>query len=324
MQSDIADSVLNSAPEKAYDTLYGNDPKSIASVGTVLVALKKRETWAVYGDGSDNNPFIQRQLFNIGCVSTKSVVPAVGGVFWLSENGVYFFDGSAPQYNSEKISNHLRSIPGLPGISPTDQTQSVGCFSDLTYWICFPTLGFSLGYFTVSGEWSGNVPYAPAYTSAMTFTPANPSSFGGRDLNEVIAVRSDKKTEIDYWFDDPSNDLGQPQVFSYTGPLSTSKKDSWEKIYRYVTLVAPIQQGTAEVTLTVDPGSNPAKTFVATFDLSKTTRQISGISDSEGNLMRGFLASLSVSVTGVAGQPAPQIWAVSAWGMPERNLVVPA
>jgi site-specific DNA-cytosine methylase len=34
-----------------------------------------------------------------------SITPVVGGCFWLSENGIYYFDGSAPAYDSERVTD---------------------------------------------------------------------------------------------------------------------------------------------------------------------------------------------------------------------------
>lgn len=70
-----------------YQGIYGNEPVGLGEVGTLLLAIKNRETWAVYGD--DPSTFIQRNIFNIGGVSGASITPFLGGIGWLTHNGAY-------------------------------------------------------------------------------------------------------------------------------------------------------------------------------------------------------------------------------------------
>ena len=333
LQSDVT-AIPDPVAGPNYGSLYGNEPKRIGEVGTILCALKKREFWAVYGD--DASSFVQRELFKIGAVSKWAVTFAIGGVFWLSENGggPYWFDGSTPTYKGERIRGWLRPLPMTPGtpasagIAPYDQSQATSCFSNLTWYLCFPTLNQSIGYHTVSGEWTSILPYAPPNPAAIAYEVANPNSFGGIEMNEVVAARKELSGQVDWWFADTNLDLGKPQTFSWTCDLEDKPGENFEKWYRYLTLTGPIQPGSAVVTITVDPGMMPAKSFTWTIpDLTTTTRQITGIRNTgtSGGL-RGFMAQITVTVTGVAGQPAPQIWGVTAWGSvpPDRNLVLPA
>jgi hypothetical protein len=325
-----------------YTSVYGNDPKGLAVVGTQLVAFKKHETWVVYGDNSPGgaNPFIQRQLFTIGAVSTGSITPAVGGVFWLSEHGVYFFDGSAPQYDTKRITSYLRSVPlTVTAASVTDQAASTGFFAGLCWYLSFPTLGYTLIYDTVGGEWVGRLPYATQSAYAIDYTVSAPASnyqnlsANTGSFNEVVVARG---TFLDHWLADPNLDLGNAQTCSFAGAQTDSGQSSYEKQYRYVTLLAPIQNAVAIVTLNVDNGVSPAKIYTVQFDLSgtgaqstwqtqdrQTPRHIAAIGDGSGGILRGYLASLTVFVTGT-GSTAPQVWSASVWGQipPDRNLVM--
>lgn len=330
LQSDVVNSYGNSFVldgSATYDNPYGNDPLGMAEVGTFLMAHSRRQTWAIYGDSPTN--FLARQNFNIGCVSRHSITPTTGGEFWLSENGAYWFDGSTPQFIDEGIRGLLQSNPDSPAVAQSDQRQSTGFFSNMTWYLAFPTLGYTLGYDTPSGKWLSRLPYSPSGPAAVSFTPAYPSQYSATgtvgSLNEVVAARNGLSTSVDWLFADANFDLNNAQTFSWTGPLTWcgDDKDSWEKIFSHVTLTAPIQFGTAVVTLSVDPGFPTGNSRQFTFDLSKAARQISTVGDGQGGGLRGFLCQLSVIVTGAAGQNAPQIWKVSAFGTMSRNLAIP-
>ena len=57
----------------------------------LLIALTRRQTWAVYGDSPSD--FLQRQILNIGCVAPYSIVGAIGGQFQAVEPGEDFAPG---------------------------------------------------------------------------------------------------------------------------------------------------------------------------------------------------------------------------------------
>lgn len=325
LNSDVVPSI-GSVPV-TYQDLYGNDPLALAPVGSILCAFTKRETWGVYGD--DQLSFVARRLFKIGSVSRHAVTEGAGGVFWLSENGAYFFDGGAPQYDSEGIRGALRSI-GTTGITPSQQLQATACFSNMTWYLSFPTLQQTYSYFTVTGKWLSVLPYAPPTASALMYVPAHPSSYNGSDLNEVVAARGQTgKAIIDWWFADPNFDLGLAQTCTWTSPVTDSGSAGLQKIYRYVTLLAPVQSGMATVTVTVD--SQPSVSM--TFDLSGAStgtvlndhapQHISSLGGDGGGALMGYTASISVTLQGVSGQDAPQIWKLSVWGEIARELVPP-
>lgn len=117
----------------------------IKSIGSILIAFKSKTTWVVYGE-SPNDLFPQK-LFDIGATSKLAVVAALGVVFWLSNQGVYMFDGSTLTY----ISRDVKKI--LDGFSALDFETAAGMFSDRMYWLSFPLQGISLGYDTETKTW---------------------------------------------------------------------------------------------------------------------------------------------------------------------------
>lgn len=334
LQSDVINQYANyplNDGSTTYDYVYGNDPLALGEVGSWLMAFSRRQEWTVYGDSPSN--FLARQVFNIGCVSRHAVTPTTGGIFWLSENGAYWFDGSSPQFIDGTIRGLLQAQPGSPAVSVYDQRQATGFFSNLTWYLAFPTLGYTLSYATVQGRWLSMLPYAPAAPAAVAYTPAYPSQYSSTGtlggINEVVAARGSKSTSIDWLFADPNNDLGSPQSCTWNGPVTFcgDDKDSLEKIFSHLTLTGPAQPGSAIVTLTVDDGVQSSTSNVFEWeipDLSVNTRFITSVGDGVGGNLRGFTAQLSVELTGVAGQPAPQLWRVVAWGTMSRNLVIPA
>lgn len=314
-----------------YDQPYGNAPRGMATVGTILCAFKQREMWAVLGDNSSN--FIARNYFGIGCTAPYSITPVLGGVYWLSESGdIYSFDGSAPNYVSADLRNFIRAIPGvsalepITGINPIDLAEATGFFSNFTYYLAFPTRQQTVGYSIPDKVWTSILPYAPATSSAVASVPANPNQvqplgrIDGTSLNEVIVGRYGSPGILDWYFVDPNNDLGQPMTYSWQGGVTPSRTLGYqEKQYSFATLFAPVgQQGSAVVTLQVD-ALEPIVWNIP--DLSVPPRLLQKSLGVSGTLVRGFQASLSISVTGVATQPAPQIWAVDVYGClpPDRK-----
>jgi hypothetical protein len=305
-----------------YNEPYGNAPRGMCEVGTILLAFKQREMWAVLGDDQTN--FVARTYFGIGCGAQRTITPVLGGCFWLSESAdAYYFDGSQPQYDSKDIRSFIRPIPGSPGIAPADIRAAGGFYADLKWCLTFPTLGITLVYSTVDSAWLGQLPYAPDSANAVAYIPANPNAFGAAatSLNEVIAARATRHGVMDWWFVDPHTDLGVPQTFSWQGPVSASKVFG-EKQYSYLTLFAPPgQKGLAKVFLTVD-GGLPIEWDIP--DLSVPPRALQKSLGSQGGLLRGFMASLAITVQGVPNEPPPQIWSVDLWGQlpSDRKLVL--
>lgn len=332
LQSDVVNQYGNGSildASATYDNPYGNDPLALAEIGTVLGSWSRRQTWATYGDDPTN--FLPRQIFNIGTVSRHSVTPTTGGVLWASENGPYFFDGSTPQWIAEGVRGLLQANALGLAIAQYDLARSIGVFANMTWYWSFPTLGYTLSYYMPTGTWLSKLPYSPAGFAGSSFTPAYPTvytangaasgAYGG--VNEVIATRLGSPSKVDWWFASADTDLGLPQVFSWSGPLSWSEKVSAEKVFDKVLVAGPTCSGMAWVTLTTDPGAPTATASTMAFNLALGTRQIQSVGDGQGGLVRAFLGQLSVTASGIAGQAAPQLWHVGGYGTIGRDLVIP-
>ena len=65
--------------------------KALVPAYNSLAVLKERETFALFGDNSDN--FSVRKVADDGTLSAMSAVPYESGVIWAGRNGIYFWDG---------------------------------------------------------------------------------------------------------------------------------------------------------------------------------------------------------------------------------------
>lgn len=301
--------VNNSAiPSSPAYTGYGDVPVGLASTSSFLMAFCERSSWVTYGD--DETTFIARKLFTIGCQSRYSITVGEENVYWLSESGAYLFNGAAPQYISEPIRNTLFNL------SASDRQAAVGTYANKTWYLSFPTLNQTYAYWTQTGDWFGPLAYG---TNAAYFVPANPATYGNASqINEVTAARTGT-TFIDAWFAGGEVDLGSPQGVTWTSALTDSGHSEAEKEYSFIGILAPIQTGFATVTLTIDPGTNPAKTYSWVFDLSaQTTRQLRSVPPD----FRGFMAQLSVTFNSIVDASQPLIiYRVFAGGVLGRSWV---
>jgi hypothetical protein len=91
-----------------------------------------------------------------------------------------------------------------------------------------------------------------------------------------------------------SNDLGNPIVATWQTGVTDSEAPGQLKTYRYIQVVAPVQPGTAKLTLTLDANAAITNTFEATFDLSKGNgAHVTGIPQA----MQGYEAQVTVTTT---------------------------
>ncbi|MGH7745717.1 MAG: hypothetical protein ACREQ5_13145, partial [Candidatus Dormibacteria bacterium] len=295
---------------------YGDNPIAAISLGSTALLFKSRTAYMLYG--TDPTTYFPIFLFPIGCLAKRSVINALGSVYWLSESGVYVMSGGSPTYISEKIKRYLAAIP------MGQQTQAVGFFTELAYYLSFPVQGVTFRYYIPTKTWTV-LPYA---TNSAFSIPANPNQFSQSfetttyQPGEIVAVRGTNGPSniVDAWLTG-EDDLGSPTTFSWTSPLNSSRAPHTQKIYRYVTLLAPIQQGTATVTLTVDPGAQTEQTHTVTFNLGTgETRNIAALTPD----IRGYLAQLEVSATNITGATVPLvIYSCTVWGTMDRPLAIP-
>jgi hypothetical protein len=299
-----------------YNSPVGDYPKALGLAGSYLFCAKRRETWIVYGNGTSASPFTQQKILNIGTQSIRSVTSAVGGCFFMSENGLYFFDGTSPQYDETKV----RFVnTDFLNITNNDNIHCVGVFSHMNFYLFYPTLGKGYSYNTVTGEWMSELEYAPANENAIYFTPADASIDPGVDatgslINCVVAARYGEPTAIDYLFADPVNDLGSVQVVSWQGPENDLPGTDFKKEYSAMTIYAPIQPGIVNVQVTIDG----ILAVNRSFDLSAQRPLITNFS------AQGYSANILVTMQSVT-QVVPEIWKIAVWGinLPMRRLTSP-
>lgn len=115
------------------------------SLGGIAILWKNKTTWALYG--SSPSDFFVSKLFDIGAVTAAACFIALGVAFWLSQQGMYMYDGATLTY----ISKPIKAI--LDGMSQTDFAAACGTFDDRMAWWSFPTVGIALGYDMVSQNW---------------------------------------------------------------------------------------------------------------------------------------------------------------------------
>ncbi len=65
--------------------------KALMPAYNSLMILKERETFALFGQNSDQ--FAVKKIADDGCLSAMSVVPYESGVIWAGRNGIYLWDG---------------------------------------------------------------------------------------------------------------------------------------------------------------------------------------------------------------------------------------
>lgn len=218
---------------------------ALASIGSMLCALKYKTFWAVYGNSPAD--FLQTKLFDIGCMSRASVAKAFGLVFWLSDRGVYAFDGSdAPTYLSKDIKYLLDSMQA------TDLQASVGFMHYRMYCLSFPTLGITLAVDIDSQKW-----YKLGWaTNAAVWNPfGDPFLIGiyPYQVNLVLAANT-TGASLDVWFA-ADTDYGNPISSHIVSRISDGGQPSETKQYRYCVIEAPTQVQSITITSVVN-GNN--------------------------------------------------------------------
>jgi hypothetical protein len=303
------------------DSAYGEWPVALASMSGLLVVFKRKSFWIVFGD--DENTFTPTKVADIGCIAGNSVTKTPGSVFWLSEQGAYFYDGNAPQYISEKIRTQLQEMD-----SPVLQS-AVGGYKNLTWYLSFPGVG-TYSYYIPTREWS----FEEFNSSVFYADPAAPEYAFGPLIGELLGININS---LDSWAVS-FLDFGKTVGATWTGPLTGSRTpqgaslEVFQKEYNYLVIVAPYQVGCSVVaTLTIDPGMPTQSITSYTFPLdSGETRHIARITtpDANGNAGLGYLAQLSITVYNNENllpheQFSAIIYSASVWGQPRRAFTLP-
>lgn len=244
--------------------------------------LKQRTSYGLFGDST--NDFYIQKLFDIGCISAKSIALAQGVTFWLSAEGVYAFDGSAaPMYLSRRIKSFLEA-------NKSELASTVGFYKDRCYFLSFPTLGVTWMYDTVEQEW-----WKIGWATAVAYYDVDDVS-----VTPGAVIGGSQTGLIHQWFV-AENDLGSPITSSYVSRISDSGVPEATKRYRKLALLAPPQNASALITITADPG--PAqKQVTRSINLLTTTSQAQivslppGLEGREVQVTLAFTGSLRVQI----------------------------
>ena len=104
----------------------GDDPIAIASLGRSLAIFKRRSTYLLRGD-TPSSFTLQRVAADIGCVDAGSVLSYDNGVFFLSDNGFYFYDGVEFKHLSRnKVQQQLLTVTTDAALRPPKGTIKTG------------------------------------------------------------------------------------------------------------------------------------------------------------------------------------------------------
>lgn len=78
----------------------------LKALGESLVIFKRRSIWVAQFTGDSDIPFVfQKTRSTVGCVSGYSIQEVENGLFFMSDDGQYYFDGN----NSFKVSDRVLS-----------------------------------------------------------------------------------------------------------------------------------------------------------------------------------------------------------------------
>lgn len=287
------DQVLPIGLNPADSTVDGDFGVGVATVGGMLLALKRKSIWAITGDTPAD--FITQHLFDIGCISTQSITQAAGLVFWLGEQGAFSFDGSsAPNYLSKGIKSFL------DGLSIHDRKAAVGFYENQTWYLSFPFQGVTWCYYLPTQEWH----QLPISCGAAWFDGESLQLQGARFGTKFV----------DTWFA-AETDLGNPITSTLTTKPEDSGHPEFAKQYTYVLVEAPVQTGTLSVTIQCDPGRTGAPApQTLSFDLSKGPRQLLSLNP----LQTGTSVQVSLSMT---SSQLTTVSKIQVYGSIKRELV---
>jgi hypothetical protein len=98
----------------------------------LLVVFKANSMWGILGDNR-NNLSVRNIDPNIGCVAPETISILEGNLVWLSNRGVYYWNGttSPRPLNTEKVKKTLLAIPP----DRKNQACGIGYTKESEYWL---------------------------------------------------------------------------------------------------------------------------------------------------------------------------------------------
>jgi hypothetical protein len=125
-----------------------------------LVVFKPNSTWAIYGGDIENIPGVPDIQIDtidptVGCIAPGTVAFGEGAMIWLSNKGVYFYDGTKPKpMKSELIDDILSNItPSRKEFATAIYTQDrkyIVSFTDSTQDATANTVSLEFDFLTKS------------------------------------------------------------------------------------------------------------------------------------------------------------------------------
>ena len=229
----------------------------LASLGSVLLCFKKRTTFLCYG----NTPltFQTYFAFGVGCTSAPSITAAFGWVWWMSRQGIYFYNGSGFDPVANNISSGRFQVSNikkfLDSLALADRAAACGFIYDSMPHISFPTQNITYFYDLRSQQWF-SLPYA--CTVAV---------FSVENQQQVVAANSAVAGEVDEWFAG-GTDLGNAITAMITSRRAHAERIEAMKEAKFLVIDAPNQSGlTAVATIIANPGANQTNIGTLNYNL---------------------------------------------------------
>jgi hypothetical protein len=193
-----------------------------------------------------------------------------GKVFWLSVDGVYFFDGvNAPTNISDgsiaqgSIRTAINTLLASANSANDPDVGVRGFITNRTYYLSIYSLQNSVtpvtyAYDLVIGAWTQLSFSAQAIVAANgLFYTQNGSPFvpGKVGYSLVLGTSTATNNSVDQWFA-AETDYGNAVVANWISGISDSGLTGVTKEYRYIEVIAPTQSVYANITLLINPGLN--------------------------------------------------------------------
>lgn len=97
-----------------------------------IIVFKDKTAYKIYGSDPSNYQIVELFSCN-GAISDKSIVSGNNGCYFLSDEGIYYYDGT----NTELISDKIKNV--IDTMNVEYASNSVGMFKNNCYYLAIPT-----------------------------------------------------------------------------------------------------------------------------------------------------------------------------------------
>lgn len=207
------------------DTFDGTNLIGTKKIFDDIIIFKNKSVHRIYGSSPSNYQKVQMFQAN-GAIAEKSVVSSNKGCFWLSNDGIYFFDGTNVNCISAKIEGILRQL------TSSYATNACGYFVNNRYYLAIP----------ISESKNNNVfiEYNTLTGAFMYYNDININSF--TDLYNEVIYGSDTGIYTLFAKDGLSKNM------YWSTPLSDIQAKNTKKIFSYIYFTG---SGTGDVKFTL-------------------------------------------------------------------------